>query len=139
MANYCYFNSSAYNSSGDVTKYVTLGDVLNVSGAVKSYVELNKKYYYCECVIGNRYEPTIKNRLTGEVIPIAEHARVCVPSGEVQIYAKPLDTYVKVFTAWDKEKYMMGKPGDYIAVRTDDMHDVYAIDKDIFAITYEEC
>lgn len=105
----------------------------------KSYVELNKKYYYCECVIGNRYEPTIKNRLTGEVIPIAEHARVCVPSGKVQIYAKPLDTYVKVFTAWDKEKYMMGKPGDYIAVRTDDMRDVYAIDKEIFAITYEEC
>ena len=104
----------------------------------RSYNNLDKKYYYCECVIGNRYEPTIKNRITGEVIPIADHAKVCVPSGEVQIYAKQIDTYIKVFTSWDKEKYMMGKPGDYIAVRSDDMHDAYIIAQDIFPLTYEE-
>ncbi|MCQ2976467.1 MAG: transglutaminase-like domain-containing protein [archaeon] len=42
MANYCYFNSSAYNSSGNVTKYVTLGELLNAAVSVKSYVEANQ-------------------------------------------------------------------------------------------------
>lgn len=105
----------------------------------RSYNEQNQKYIYSECVIGNKYEPTIKNRITGEVIPIARHARVCVPSGEVQIFAKQIQTYMKVFTAWDKEKYMFGKPGDYLAVRSDDNHDVYIIAQDIFPETYSEC
>lgn len=105
----------------------------------RSYNILEQKYIYSECVIGNLYEPTIKNRLTGEVIPIASHAGVCVSSGEVQIYAKQIETYMKVFTSWDKEKYMLGKPGDYVAVRSDDMHDVYIIAQDIFPETYAEC
>ena len=103
----------------------------------RSYNKVEQKYIYSECVFGNKYEPTIKNRITGEIIPIAEHAGVCVPSGEVFIFAKKIDTFMKVFTAWDKEKYMLGKPGDYIAVRSDDLKDVYIIAQDIFPETYD--
>ena len=56
----------------------------------------------------------------------------------MKIFAKPLEKGVKVFTAWDKEKYMLGKPGDYLAVRTDDYHDVYVVEKEIFGKTYTE-
>lgn len=45
---------------------------------------------------------------------------------------------MKVFTAWDEEKYMLGKEGDYLAVRMDDLHDIYIIEKSIFQRTYEE-
>jgi len=34
---------------------------------------------------------------------------------------------------------MLGNIGDYIAVRSDDIHDIYVIEKEIFMLTYEEC
>ena len=54
------------------------------------------------------------------------------------IYARVLDHRVKVFTKWDPDKYYLGVPGDYLAVRADDNKDVYIIAKDIFGKTYEE-
>ena len=44
----------------------------------------------------------------------------------------------RIRTAWDEEKYMLGKEGDYLAVRMDDLHDIYIIEKSIFQRTYEE-
>lgn len=32
----------------------------------------------------------------------------------------------------------MGRPGDYLAVRLDDITDIYVIQRDIFAETYEK-
>ena len=61
-----------------------------------------------------------------------------VPPGVTHIYARELTERVKVFTAWDEEKYMLGKPGDYLAVRCDDKHDIYVVERDIFFKTYEE-
>ena len=84
------------------------------------------------------YVPTIKVKSTGVTLRLIDYAKVCVPSGSVKIFAKPLEKGVKVFTAWDKEKYMLGKPGDYLAVRTDDYHDVYVVEKEIFGKTYTE-
>ena len=95
-------------------------------------------------VIGDSYEleveykPTIKNEWTGEVVDLVSYGKTCVATGEVIIYAKPLEKGMKIFTAWDKEKYMKGDIGDYLAVRSDDLHDVYIIDQEIFMETYEE-
>ncbi len=104
----------------------------------KSNQPLEEAYDYDKFVLESSYIPTIKNRLTGQNELITRYASVCVPKGEVKIFACPLDRYVKVFTAWDKEKYMLGKPGDYLAVRCDDLHDIYVIEKNIFGLTYEE-
>lgn len=85
------------------------------------------------------YRPTVKSRLDGLIIPLDEYVHSCIPSGEVCIHAKPLDKAVKVFTQWYEEKYMLGNVGDFIAVRSDDQHDIYVIEKNIFYETYEEC
>lgn len=84
------------------------------------------------------YLPTIKNELTGESTDLISYGKTCVATGKVIIYAKPLERGMKIFTAWDKEKYMKGDAGDYLAVRSDDLHDVYIIRGDIFFETYEE-
>lgn len=99
---------------------------------------------YCElCESGeehthnSQYQPTIHNRITGEVLELVDYAKVCVASGGTHIHARELTQRVKVFTAWDTEKYMLGKPGDYLAVRCDDHHDIYVVERDIFFKTYD--
>ena len=104
---------------------------------LKSNEILNEKYDYDKYVISNTYIPTVKNRMTGQNHLLSDYAGVCVPSGSVKIFARKLTKGVKIFTAWDKDKYMLGNPGDYLAVRCDDLHDIYIIEEKIFGITYE--
>lgn len=98
----------------------------------RSYVEIPDKY-----VFDGEYEPTVKDNTYGHSLSIVPFAKSCVPTGEVSIFAKELDHRVKVFTAWDKDKYMQGKVGDFLAFRKDDFHDVYVIEHNIFYKTYE--
>ena len=100
-----------------------------------SYRILDQKYQHSTEM---EYVPTIKDRVDGSTLTLTDFAGVCVPTGKVSIYARELIKGVKVFTAWDKEKYMLGKPGDYLAVRCDDLHDVYVVEKDIFDKSYDE-
>lgn len=97
---------------------------------------------YCECedhAHGNTlYEPTIHNRATGEVLKLTNYAKICIATGGTHIHARELTGRVKVFTAWDEERYMLGKAGDYLAVRCDDKHDIYVVERDIFFKTYEK-
>lgn len=104
-----------------------------------SYSVLDRAYNFEEDVIENDYTPTIQNRMTGQNMLLTQYAGCCVSSGNVKIYIRPLEQGVKVFTSWDKSMYMLGQKGDYLAVRSDDMHDVYVIEKNAFAITYQEC
>ncbi len=103
----------------------------------KNYRIVPEKYVMNECSVTD-YIPTIRNRIDGSVKIITDYAGVCIPKGETHIHARQLDHIVKVFTTWDREKYMLGKKGDYLAVRCDDLHDIYVVEKDIFYMTYEE-
>lgn len=100
----------------------------------RSYNRLDTPYSFA-----GEYAPVVRDVLEGKNVSLIPHAKTCVPSGEVHIYAAPLEHCVKVFTAWDEEKYMLGKEGDYLAVRTDDLHDIYIIEGSIFHKTYEKC
>lgn len=100
-----------------------------------SYRILDQKYQYNPEL---EYVPTIKDRQDGSTLTLTDYAGVCVPTGKVRIYARELERGVKVFTAWDKGKYMLGKPGDYLAVRCEDLHDVYVVERDIFDKSYDE-
>ena len=82
------------------------------------------------------YAPGIKDVLTGERKSVLDRARSVISMGGVRIWAKPLTEHVKLFTAWDEEKYYSGKPGDYIAVREDDPHDIYIISGSLFDQLY---
>lgn len=99
----------------------------------RSYDRLDTPYSFT-----GEYAPVVKDVLEGKNVSLVPYAKTCVSSGEVHIYAAQLDHCVKVFTAWDEEKYMLGKVGDYLAVRMDDLHDIYVIEKNIFQITYEK-
>lgn len=90
-------------------------------------------------VFEGEYAPTVKNIMEGISYSIVPYASSCVATGESFIYTKLLDHRVKVFTQWDEAKYMFGKPGDYLAVRKDDHHDVYVIEGKIFEKTYQKC
>lgn len=105
----------------------------------RSYRVLDEPYNIQNCALHAEYVPTVKNRLDGSTEFLTSHAGTCVPTGKTIIYARPIDHMVKVFTAWDREKYMVGKPGDYLAVRCDDLRDVYIVEKDVFGMTYEKC
>lgn len=102
----------------------------------ESYRALDEAYNPEGLVNRPEYAPVIKNRNNGQDMLLADYAHVCVPTGEVHIHARPLEKGVKVFTEWDKSKYMLGRPGDYLAVRCDDRHDIYVVEKDIFARSY---
>ena len=61
-----------------------------------------------------------------------------ISTGQSFIYARPVDKYIKVFTKWDEENYYAGEPGDYLAVREEDLSDIYRIQKDLFPRLYKE-
>lgn len=102
-----------------------------------SYEKSDREYCFERDVVDAQYIPTIRNCLTGENTAITSYAKTCIPTGQARIYAKPVVGDVKVFTLWGK--YYRGRTGDYLAVRCDDLHDVYLINKNIFAKTYAEC
>lgn len=103
----------------------------------KNYESTEEPYCMADSAIKTLYQPTIHNREDGSVLYLADYAKICIANGGTHIHAKELTTRVKVFTAWDKEKYMLGKPGDYLAVRCDDRHDIYVVERDIFFKTYD--
>ncbi len=105
---------------------------------MQAYRILDETHDRNEYIRQPEYVPVIKNRINGQDLPLMDYAKGCVPTGEVHIYARPLEKGVKVFTDWDKGRYMLGKPGDYLAVRCNDLHDIYVVEKDIFARSYDE-
>ena len=102
-----------------------------------SYLELDSPYKQDEQFKGeNQYDPTVKDRIQGEAVSLLPYVRSCIPTGEGIIYAKKLESYTKVFTAWNLDGYMFGGIGDYLAVRSDDINDAYVIKEPIFHRTY---
>lgn len=91
-----------------------------------------------EPVIVTDYPPVIKDTVYGNTYQLEEYMEPCVPTGEIKVYAKKLETPVKVFTNWDKEKYYRGEVGDYLVARSDDVHDIYIVRSTIFDRTYKE-
>ena len=87
-------------------------------------------------VFPGEYPPVVVDTAAGDRIPILPYAKSCIAKGGSGIYARPLDHRVKVFTTWDPEKYYLGVEGDFLAVRADDLTDIYIIAKSVFERTY---
>ncbi len=143
--------------------------VLGMKGEVYPYLKenLRKRYlvrkerYKIDSNINDiEYTPTLRNKITGEVKDLKDYAYLCVPNKEITIYATELTSVVKLFPAYNKidwahekapaiynmeasqgeeEKYTLGKPGDFLAVSSDDPADVFIVEREIFDRTYEPC
>jgi len=111
---------------------------ITVDKFTKSYRILAESSDLKDTSIQMKYIPAIKNKQDNTTRHITEFAGSCVTTERARIYAKPLQKTTKIFTVWDEEKYMLGKVGDYLAVRENDVHDIYAVEKNIFALTYEK-
>ena len=126
----------------DVTVTEDLYIILNVNGEIypihsdkfyRSYRVSDEPYVY-----PGEYPPNVINNADGERLPLLPLAHSCISIGGDGIYAREITGRVKIFTMWDRDKYYLGRPGDYLAVRVDDLSDVYVIEKNIFAKTYEK-
>lgn len=104
----------------------------------RSYRVLSESSNLKDTSIHMKYIPAIKNRKDNTTTQITRFAGSCMTTDRSRIYARPLKKTTKIFTVWDEEKYMLGKVGDYLAVREDDTHDIYAVEKKIFGLTYEK-
>ena len=98
----------------------------------RSYVISDEPY-----VFKGEYEPTVRDNIEGRAVSIIPYAKSCITTGIVDIFSAPISKRTKIFTLWDSEKYVLGEVGDYMAVRKDDIHDVYIIQKDIFSDIYK--
>lgn len=102
-----------------------------------AYLPLDERYTMEDYRASAEYVPVVKNRADGSSLVLTDHARKCVPTGQLRIYAKPLEQGVKVFTLWDKTRYLLGRPGDYFAVHCDNMQDIFVVERDIFTQSYD--
>ena len=82
--------------------------------------------------------PEAKLLAKEEYVSLDERAHLCYPRQGNAIYAVPLTERTKVFPGNGTQEYYLGRPGDYMAVREEDLTDIYIIQQDIFRQTYEE-
>ena len=122
----------------DDEKYLMIGIEGEIYPITKQ--KLESSYSKCDEPFNKvfEYEPSIKDVFTGDKKNVLKYAKSVISSGGSRIYAKPLTQSIKLFTAWDEEKYYLGNPGDYIAVRDDDPHDIYIIKGRLFDQLYKE-
>ncbi len=98
----------------------------------RSYSLANEEYD-----VDLEYNPTIKDCASGEKKQILAYARTIIPRDDHSvIFASRIKKTVKIFTMWDEERYYLGNPGDYIACREDDLHDIYIIKERLFDQLY---
>ncbi|MGN0437039.1 MAG: hypothetical protein ACI4F4_00830 [Lachnospiraceae bacterium] len=75
---------------------------------------------------------------SGEYVMLDSSAKLCYPKTDAKIYAKEINNRTKIFPVQEEQEYYLGRPGDYMAVRMDDLDDLYIIQADIFCRTYEK-
>lgn len=129
---------------GDIDREIEADDII-IIGVDGEIYPIKQKKFDTSYIINDTpyvyphptdYPPVVINNATCEQIPILPLAKSCTATGETGIYARKLEKRYKVFTAWDPDKYYLGKEGDYLAVREDDLSDFYIIAANIFVKTY---
>ncbi|MBP3297381.1 MAG: DHH family phosphoesterase [Lachnospiraceae bacterium] len=116
--------------------YIILGVDGEIYPCRQKKFESNYRFTDTPYAYPGEYPPVVIDNVGGERIPVLPYAKSCIAMGGSGIYARQLDHRVKVFTAWDPDKYYLGVEGDYLAVRADDLTDIYIIAKSVFERTY---
>lgn len=105
----------------------------------KNYQITGEKYQPEKATIQLAYVPTIrsKSKGTGTVVPITDYAYTCIACQKANIRAKEIDKIVKVFSTREDEHYMLGMPGDFLAIRNQDIEDILIVERELFYQMYE--
>lgn len=82
--------------------------------------------------------PEIQLMDSGDYVMLDNYGKLCYPKTDAKIYGKMIEKRTKIFPAQEGQEYYLGRPGDYLAVRMDDLNDMYIIQADIFSCTYEK-
>lgn len=106
---------------------------LERDGALHSMTEesFNRCFYVIEEEMPENYYdkieyiPLVKDWEDSKTYSLADYAKICIPRDDYYIYAKELTGFVKVFPKWDDDNYMLGAPGDYLAVSAHDSHNIF--------------
>ena len=98
----------------------------------RSYRELPDTYEF-----PGEYPPAVIDIEKGDRIELLSYAKSCLSVAKSGVFAKELNHRVKIFTKWDRYKYYLGVPGDFLAVRVDDESDIYVINREVFFKSYE--
>lgn len=114
------------------------GEIYNITEEkfITTYTETKEEFDICETM--PIYLPAIYACSSGKKISIDDKAHLCYPKDSRTIYAKPIEKRTKVFSVYNKGEYFVGKPGDYLVIREDDVEDVYIVQKEIFEETYNK-
>lgn len=99
---------------------------------LKNYETVDTPYRF-----RGEYSPTVRQTLTSETRQLVSYARACIAREQSFVRARKLSARTKLFTKWDKTKYTLGLPGDYLAVKKEDPSDIYIVKKEIFPQLYQ--
>ena len=127
---------------GDIDLTVNPGQLLMIGISGEAYpisrasFEKNYRLTGSDYVFSEDYIPAVRDYVNGKFADLSSMTKECTALGSTLVYAKRLTRRTHVFTIWDPQKYIYGKPGDWLAVRQDNPDDVYIIEADIFAATY---
>lgn len=122
----------------DTETYVMIGRDGEVYPIKKSRFDENyKPLEEAFCKVFD-YPPSIINMSENKTYGLMPWAKQCMSSAGARILARPLEKYTKVFTRWNYESYMSGKPGDMLCYSASDERDVYVVRQESFEHIYEE-
>lgn len=83
------------------------------------------------------YPPSVISTADNTPLDLTPYARCCRSLAGQTVYARELDKFTKVFTAWNYETYMAGKKGDMLCYTAKNGRDVYIVKRRIFDDIYE--
>lgn len=83
-------------------------------------IDLREDYFEDDTI-----HPVVRDWQDGSLKSLSEYGERYLPTEHFQILAKRLDHAVKVFPKWDKEHYMVGNPGDYLAATASDPENLF--------------
>ncbi len=95
-------------------------------------------------VFRGEYAPSVHQKIAAtsglEAKPLASRVRTCIPKADALIHGREIRAgRVKVFRSWDKDNYMLGLPGDWLAVRVENPTDCFIVDRENFFQNYVPC
>lgn len=88
------------------------------------------------CDIRLEYTPRLKDKATNTFKDLVQHMQPCTSKRAVRVLVRQLSRGVKVFTPKAGDAYILGNPGDYLVVNSEDLQDISVVEQSVFHKLY---